>query len=319
MHKALVSFIAGIVAFLVGAALYVTVLDGRGLGSSRWVLQCLDRKIEIARTAGSPKIVLLGGSNVLFGLRAALVAEATGRATVNMGVGVLLGADYMLFGLKPLLSPGDTVILAFEERLWEEGEVPVNGLAATVSLARGDGYWRLLSWRERLNYVLFQLSRKSVRQVVLPNLKAQLYSVDNLNAVGDDMSNVPTAKTRAWQSTRARKPMPPPPRAGTLPPAVSDFLAWANAHGVRVFATWPNQLERPIGDPLRMEMEERRFVDKLSEQGLRMIGTRRAAILPVDLMYDTLDHPSVEGAELRTRRFIDALCRETDLCRTVSH
>lgn len=72
------------------------------------------------------KIVLIGGSNLAFGIDSTMIQRATGCPVVNMGMNGYLGVRYMLEEVKAELNPSDIVILAFE---WDNFYKSVDGTA----------------------------------------------------------------------------------------------------------------------------------------------------------------------------------------------
>lgn len=71
-------------------------------------------KHERLASLQAPRIVLVGGSNLAFGIDSALIAERTGTPVVNMGMNGYFGVRYMLEEVRPSLRAGDTVVIAFE-------------------------------------------------------------------------------------------------------------------------------------------------------------------------------------------------------------
>lgn len=72
------------------------------------------------------KIVLIGGSNLAYGIDSRMIERATGCPVVNMGMNGYLGVRYMLEEVKPYLNPSDVVVLAFE---WDNYYKSVDGTA----------------------------------------------------------------------------------------------------------------------------------------------------------------------------------------------
>jgi hypothetical protein len=68
---------------------------------------------RLAETGGR-RIVLIGGSNLSFGVDSAILEGATGCSVVNMGMNGYLGVRFMLEEAKPYLRTGDIVVIAFE-------------------------------------------------------------------------------------------------------------------------------------------------------------------------------------------------------------
>lgn len=62
----------------------------------------------------SPKIVLIGGSNLAYGLDGAILEADTGCPVVNMGMNGYLGLRFMLAETLPYLNPPDIVVVSLE-------------------------------------------------------------------------------------------------------------------------------------------------------------------------------------------------------------
>jgi len=74
------------------------------------------------------KIVLVGGSNLAYGIDSALIERETGCPVVNMGMNGYFGARFMLNEVKPHINKGDIVVVAFE---YYNYVTPVDGTPAT--------------------------------------------------------------------------------------------------------------------------------------------------------------------------------------------
>ncbi|MGH2507995.1 MAG: hypothetical protein ACRDHZ_11415, partial [Ktedonobacteraceae bacterium] len=71
-------------------------------------------KHRILDRACSPKIVLVGGSNLAFGVDSERLQAATGLDVVNMGVNRYFGLRYCLEEVKDSIKPGDIIVIAAE-------------------------------------------------------------------------------------------------------------------------------------------------------------------------------------------------------------
>jgi hypothetical protein len=72
----------------------------------------------------SPKIVLVGGSNLAFGVDSQKIEQELDCQVVNMGMNGWLGIRFMLEEVRGTLKSGDTVVLSFE---WDNFFKPVEG------------------------------------------------------------------------------------------------------------------------------------------------------------------------------------------------
>ncbi len=72
------------------------------------------RKLDYLKHASSPKVVLLGGSNVLMGIDSGLLEQRFGRPVVNMGLQVSIPLSVQLNEIEAYLRPGDLVVISAE-------------------------------------------------------------------------------------------------------------------------------------------------------------------------------------------------------------
>lgn len=82
-------------------------------GKDGYLAAIIDKHARLARTE-SPRLILVGGSNLAFGIDSARLEEATGLSVVNMGLHAGLGLKYMLDEIKPFLRTGDVVVVVPE-------------------------------------------------------------------------------------------------------------------------------------------------------------------------------------------------------------
>ncbi|MEO5904999.1 MAG: hypothetical protein ABIQ55_13370, partial [Gemmatimonadaceae bacterium] len=71
-------------------------------------------KDRLIRHTPSPKIILVGGSNLAFGIDSHMMEDSLGVHVVNMGLYAKLGLRYMLAQIKPYIRRGDIVVVVPE-------------------------------------------------------------------------------------------------------------------------------------------------------------------------------------------------------------
>ncbi len=93
-------------------------------------------------------------------------------------------------------------------------------------------------------------------------------------------------------------------RRSTGASQIADFVRWAKANGVSVFATWPNTLyfyeyeHHPAFDGIKG------FYRLL---GVEVIGRPGDAMVSYDFLAETIYHLTAPGIALRTERLIEVL------------
>ncbi|WP_221394357.1 hypothetical protein [Dyadobacter sp. NIV53] len=80
-------------------------------------------KHHYANSISTPKIVLVGGSNLAFGINSATLRERTGLPVVNMALLAPLGIHFILSDAAAYVKKGDIVIMSFEYNITVNGDI----------------------------------------------------------------------------------------------------------------------------------------------------------------------------------------------------
>ena len=112
----------------------------------------IELKHERLEQIDTRKIVLIGGSNLSYGVDSKMLQQATGCPVVNMGMNGYFGVRYMLEEVKPHINPTDIVVLSFEyDNLFKSVDgTPSSHLAITKAYPRVFSY---LSFEQKLRAI----------------------------------------------------------------------------------------------------------------------------------------------------------------------
>lgn len=88
-------------------------------------------KQEILKNTPSPKIVLIGGSSVSYGIDSKLMSDSLGVPVINMSYQYFLGSDFLFNQILESLHEGDKVIASFEYIVSKDGDKKEQLKAAT--------------------------------------------------------------------------------------------------------------------------------------------------------------------------------------------
>lgn len=120
-------------------ALHFFVIGNQNLGSFQAAL--LD-KTERLQSIGEPKIILIGNSNLAFGVDSEKIQEALGMPVVNMGLHGGLGNAFLENMGKLGVSEGDIVVVCHSD-YGDDGTIPDPALAwSTVEMH--PEFWKLI-------------------------------------------------------------------------------------------------------------------------------------------------------------------------------
>lgn len=125
----------------------------------------LTKKTAMLEACMEEKIVLLGGSSVLYGFNTNEMQRRLGKPTFNAGVNVGLGFRYMLDKIEPHLKPGDHVVLPLEFNQYTNPPYYVFGFGIDTFLHRS--YWQNQK-KYQQKWKLLLISLKHARSSATP-------------------------------------------------------------------------------------------------------------------------------------------------------
>ncbi len=93
-------------------------------------------KHEALETTAPPRIILVGGSNVAFGIDSEKMENELHLSVVNTGLHAGIGLPYMLNDVKPYLKEGDTIIIIpeYSQFFDDKDKGEVEPLAAMIGI-----------------------------------------------------------------------------------------------------------------------------------------------------------------------------------------
>jgi hypothetical protein len=296
-----VGALAGLAALIGGAAL----LTGYPTSQSALIMRA---KLEVAESIASPKILLVGGSNVRFGFSAEQIERETGVPAVNLALSADLGVDYLLYLTRSVAKPGDTVVLALEYNFYDSDELVTSANAAMA-------LWRDVGWVSHLPAEQIVLWVRNIRLwhlgfALRSALKPPLFQlpVGVFGGRGDHVLNAPTPETVKMIARLEREPAFNfvVKRNRIVTRSIAEFGDWAKSHGVTVIAAWPTLYRKQV-DWNTFPAFERDVRAFYQEIGATVIGSPEDGMLAADKLFDSAWHANADGTRARTTRLIEQL------------
>lgn len=124
-------------------------------------------KHELLKKAGSPKIVILGGSNASFGVNSQFLVDAFAMPVVNMGLYAEIGFRYAMKDIEPFIGKGDIIVAVPEYANFStDFYFGSRGLIAVVFdvFPAGLKYLSMAQWRHLTPY-LFNYAAVKVKRL----------------------------------------------------------------------------------------------------------------------------------------------------------
>jgi hypothetical protein len=307
--------------FLLGAAIV-----GSGFLISRYDTRASDdnylaavlEKDRLIRSTPSPKIILVGGSNLAFGIDSRTMRDSLHVNVVNMGLYAKLGLRYMLAQVKPYLRPGDVVVIVPEyDQFYGKFSEGDNTLNTALLYAPPDRIGDFVKSYSVVDVVL-RPRVENVRRAFLqatadafgmknkyfPRDTNPVYNRRSFNQYGDMMSHL------------GRKSMKPEAiYAGELPAAkefsraaleeLNDIADAARSQGARVYFLFPSYMDRAYSNNASaIAALERRLA---REMRIPILGTPKDFVYPSNWFFDTRYHLNELGRGPRTMKMIEIM------------
>lgn len=266
-------------------------------------------KYEILVNETNPKIIIIGGSSVAFGLDSEMLGEETGYPVANMGLHAGFGGLFNTEIAKANISSGDIVLLAYEYK-WCTQEDYFDTLGVDLVMSGIDSkiemykYIPLKNWPEIVGYLPEYYAKKSSPPYMEGaycrkafNENAQMI-FERTPSLSDYEENIAAYGTVEIDNIEI-----PDDTVQYL----RKFREYCEKRGAKVYFVAPplyykaNQSEDISYDKLIKQEEEK--------IGVPYISNPLEYMYPDEYIYDTIYHCSSEGEKVRTKQLITDLMR----------
>jgi hypothetical protein len=273
-------------------------------------------KIARLQSLPSPKIVIVGGSNVMFGIDSERIQRTTGIPVANMGVNAGISLNYMLQVVRPRIAGGDIVVLALEHSAFYEDprELTDATMEVLVHDPNGPEYLRSIGgmgW-ERVGRLLRYNSKiigfiDNRLRPLFPFLPQRIYRRTSFNELGDVVAHLKRAAQ--YPAVELGSDM----RRGVAPESVRTlerFVADVRSRGGRVVLSWPSVMySQYVHDRSAIDAT---FTVVQQSPTLRTTSSPKDYVFPDDYFYDTPWHLTASGRALRTEKLLKELASQAE-------
>lgn len=333
-HKKLVTLYVALV--LSWISLYLLLFHaqfGSPIRAEVWVREVYIVKSHISDRTPGPRIVIISGSNALFGMDSHLMEKRLGCRTINLSLHAGLPLEYLFTRNQRNLKSGDVVIMPLEYEYFIWGQPYTDWFINQVVAWDPDYYWDLGLVNKYRFIVAFSparvvghlvrkatrkrrplVSEKSVIARVESNWESgrytqdPIYSSDNIDRRGDVVNRgTRTGNTgEGYRIDRADFEL-----SAYAEKQLSDFATYCSKRGIALFVTWPpapRSQGMDLTSPI-VKANVQKIADFLRWHGVAVIGS------PTDFLFDPRFfsdkyHLTQQGAKLRTERLIALLRKE---------
>ncbi len=288
-----------------------------------WLKDAITIKNEYNKQIRSPKIIVISGSNSLFGICSSLLQEKTRYNVLNLGLHASLPLEFLIILAKKYAEPNDIVLMPLEfsyycsEKIFNRWQIEnlttwgIEYLKDFNLLDRTQIILKAMStYYNRLKKCTFKLPIKTYDEYVKnKNMSALLsdkYDYGNsINFYGeilmDQKSKLPQTVTYSYINLEHIKNF----RFNELK-LLADTLKKQN---IQLLFTFPVMFNNSQFNLSKKEnaISIEKFKKKFAEFHLPLIGNPKLLTLDLPYSYDTAYHANAEGAILRTLYLADAI------------
>jgi hypothetical protein len=274
-------------------------------------------KQELLERQSSPRIILVGGSNLNFGIDSAEIERLTGYHPVNMGLNVGDGLAFMLKNVTPWLRRGDVVVISPEYEHYGDffngkGDFLYAEVEHRPSMIKSFTAGNYLEVLDKGYIIAGSILRYTVQrrgELIKQQLadKDSPYRRDAFNQYGDLARHTHQI---SWLQKTTNFIGPAdvqvtPEKITRAINRLNEFNDECRKKGVRVFYSFPpvpqELFERhgPIIQEIAADLQRRlRFT---------ILDTPAAMTFPLDNFYDSVYHLTGDGSTKRTNQLIKEL------------
>jgi hypothetical protein len=290
--------VAGLVAWA-GAAFYSVRLNPETQFLVR-MSEIQERRAAATAAEARPRVILLGGSSMMFSVRGDQLRTNEGLPAVNLGLNAAVGAQVMTERALGFLRAGDTLILGFEPGLLA-GAIEPSAAGVEFSYAMGHPEWavrpKLAGQAVSIFSSLLALRPGGEHSFMLASKLATgkaLYRYRAADATAD-----------GWNQTPAIRPLMQG-EVGTLGLSqkagayLDSLAAWCRGHQVRLGYSLPWRYWSPANEE-RARRENAKFIRQLAGH-VAVLKDETMGVTTDDFLFaDTVWHLNARGADLRTQ------------------
>lgn len=336
----LASFISGILAALALFFFSPFLLKDNPAKGSYWIAKVLTLQDQLLQAeTGKPRLVIVGGSNGLYGFDGDYLEKYSGFDVVNLAVHLGFDLPFYEQRLRGKLRKGDVVVATLEHPIYRRGSTTsfhqeqnllwlqrffqyetaaerLRNNIETPSEIYIDLAWQKLSGTPRDLTGLPELGNDGIvaPEVMHESLPLHVSLADRhgffvlpLPATGEVKAEFAKTTDNPYTS------LPVEAASGTR--AVNNLLAMKRTveeQGATLLVTWPAMADIPShsrANP-RLIDQYKAFAAALNRSGLRMVCDPQDNFLPPEFFSDTVYHVNAWGAIERSIRLAQCLLRE---------
>ena len=261
-----------------------------------------------------PKVLFVGGSNVLFGVDSKQFSQSTGIPSINFGCAAGMGPELILDLISNHLSSEDLVVMNWE---YEHFHFERSGLVDLTYLNLLMSYQ--YEFKGKLPFIdqrhlSLSIPFSHFREAVLCHFNPLVnHNVYRCNWLIDDEGNVRSNKglqisKKGLISSPLSSITSQLRITNDVKDIFSNFVKDCRNRDVQLVASWPNTFANPVyfGNEI-VDANIKTIRGFWNSMGVEVVGNYKDSMLESEYFFDTVYHLNTEGVRLRTEKLTSQL------------
>lgn len=307
---------------------------GSAMSSEWWVKSVYDYKMHAAKQSASPKLIVLGGSNAMFGIDSQVLQNKLDMPVINLSIHAGLDPHFLTTQLRNTVGKGDVVVMPLEYEFYSPSDEYSGWFVSNMMAWGNDIYIDRLPVSEYLSFlkavsvsdvwkgvlsvgspsklipteqVIQEVSRRNARG----KARYEGYSHKSLTLQGDMLPDTRPHKRVLNIVDKEGDPYLKP--LSEISPRLLESLAevrtMLDAHGAQLIITWPVSVRNPAYD-LSTPRDQKRvesFAALLEKNQIDIQCEPALFNFHFALFHDNRYHLNRKGALLRSVNLADCV------------
>ncbi|WP_106792268.1 hypothetical protein [Aquimarina sp. Aq78] len=267
-------------------------------------LASMTDKHQRIRDVKRQKIILAGGSNLVFGIDSQQIEKEFNVPVVNLGLHAKLGLTFILNELKDVAASKDVIVLSIEHLMTVEGDRELQTMTSYYNpfaykyYHQKDNNWSAQFKMELDNHHM--LFKKLISNTVEKAKNDPVYTRNGLNKYGDGINHLGLEKKDKLGSKSIIKD-----NKDEEIKVLNDFYAFAKDKGIEVVFSYGAY----EASEYKKNMNALKKTHKKMKQNLNieMIMDIDDFVYPTSYFYDSVYHLNQKGRSIHTKKMIQKL------------
>ncbi len=302
------------------AILWVVTIFGQSNNPtlmSQWIFDAYNKKEQTAKKIKGKKVIVVAGSNALFGIDSKILSSYFKLPVVNDGVNAGIYLPLILEISKRIINKGDIVLAPLEPNMYSYNH-KVGVQVIDYLFARKPLFFWDLSFKEQfyiLWHIEFERIWKGYNYRGGSPLTAGFYGAFNIDQNGDQINTSLKFKNQGMFKDLERHHKNPEHYGAEFSTEalgwdyLEKFVSWCNKRDVKVIFVPATLMKHPsyFNDPIEKEFYDKKIIDEVKKRGWTFIGKPHNYMYDSSFYFNTNFHLTQKGKIMRTRQLIKDL------------